>query len=426
VSRSVISSTGLADDPMIASRDLLLDGDAVAERLGRMNHGGSAVESATLRRAKYRIGESLRVVYDVVVDGRTFVVSARTFAESATAFRQASVAAVPVGTMFGVAHDPQLQAVWWTVPNDRRLRNLGTLLDAPRRVRQASGVAWEHSALVEYAPERSATACIFGADGQVSGYAKAYSDRDTLDVADEYNHVATALMAIDGVKTPRALGWARPDRIVVLEPMTGLPWTQLSTAQQPAAMHRLGTALGHIHELRTDFGRGAFQRYRPDRVSNSAHLVAIARPDVADAVHRLSEQLSDGPPAPTSSVCLHGDVHANNILFDDDQVHMIDFDQGGSGAAAADLGSLLASLAVTRLLDPEASPGGLGTHLLAGYADVRPLPTMAELQWYTAAALVVERAIRAVNRVYRPTLAVLGDLVDLSRSTLSGQVAIDA
>ncbi len=416
---------GFAADPVIPTRDLLLDPDYVAEQIGRISHQEGAIQSCTLRRVKYRIGESLRVVYDVVADGRHFVMSARTFSNSAEVFRRAELDAVRVDGMPGVAHDPRTNTVWWTVPNDRRLHNLGTLLDPPLRVRQSSGVEWDQSVLVEYAPERSATARLFDSHGHVAGYAKAYRDRDALDVANQYNRVAASVALLNGIRTPRALGWARPDRIVVLEPMRGRIWTQLTHSAQPVAMHNFGSALAHVHSLPTDFGRGPFQRYRLERVLHSADLVAMARPDVATNAQRVRDGLANGPPDPETVVCLHGDVHANNVLFDGNQVHVIDFDQGGSGAASADLGSMLASLLTARLINPYTAVEGLGTAFLAGYAAVGSVPSASELRWYTAAALVAERAIRAVNRVNEPTLAVLPELLEMAEAVLAGKVSVD-
>ena len=418
--------TGFTADPIIPARDVLLDAAIVASIVGRIFNRDGEIESCTLRRAKYRIGESLRVVYDIVADGRNFVVSARTFQNSADAFRRAQPSAEPVGGMPGVGHDQQTHSVWWTLPNDRRLRNVATLLDPPRRVRQSSGVPWDQSVLVEYAPERSATARLLDAHGQTTGYAKAYRDRDVLEVATQYNRVAASIALLDGIRTPRALGWARPDRIVVLEPMRGRTWTQLPGDVQPVAMQRFGEALANVHGLPTDFGRGPFQRYRIERVLNSADLVAAARPDVADAAGRLHDKLAERPPSKSTTVCLHGDVHANNVLFHGDQVHMIDFDQGGSGAASADIGSLLASLMTARLIDANTHvDAGLAAAFLEGYRKVRALPSAPELRWYTGAALVAERAIRAVNRVNLPTLAILPELLQMAEAVLAGKVRID-
>lgn len=418
-------SAGFAPDSVIPSRDLLLDPDSVAEQLNRITSDDCTIETCTLRRAKYRIGESLRVVYDVVADGRHFVMSARTFSNSAAVFGRAEGSAERVLGMPGVAHDPRTNTVWWTLPNDRKLRNLGTLLDPPVRVRRSSGVTWDQSRLVEYAPEKSATVRLLDAHDQVTGYAKAYFDRDVLDVAAQYNRIAASIALLDGIRTPRALGWARPDRIVVLEPMRGRSWNQLPVEVQPGAMRHFGAALANIHGLPTDFGRGPFQRYRPDRVRNSADLVAVARPDVAEAVGRLRDKLAEGPPASDAIVCLHGDVHAKNVLFHGDQVHMIDFDQGGWGAAGADIGSMLATLLTAQLLEPGTTADGLTTAFLSGYRSVRPLPSNAELQWYTAAAFVAERAIRAVTRVNQQKLAVLPQLLETAASVFAGKLRVD-
>lgn len=416
---------GFTTDPVIPARDALLDTASVAEVVGRIYNHEGAIEACTLRRANYCIGESLRVVYDIGTDGRNFVMSARTFHDSAEAFRRAQANAETVGGMPGVAHDPRTQTVWWTLPNDRRLRNIGTLLDPPRRVRESSGVAWDQSVLVGYAPDRSATARLVDAHGQTSGFAKAYLDRDALDVAEQYNRVAASVALLDGIRTPRALGWARPDRIVVLEQMRGRPWAQLPTDLRPTAMQSLGVALANVHGLPADFGRGPFQRYRMEQVLSSADLVAIARTDVAAAAHRLRDKLAKGPPSRETTVCLHGDLRPDNILFHGDQVHMIDFDQGGSGAASADLGSMLASLMTWRLIDPLESVDGLATAFLAAYSTIRALPSADELRWYTGAALVADRAIRAINRVHRPTLAILPELLDMAEAVLAGKARVD-
>ena len=418
-------STGLAIDPAVPQRDLLLDPEGVADLLTRISPPGTTIESCSLRRVKYRVGESLRVVYDVAVDGRRVLMSARTFGDSAGIFRKAGSVAQDVLGMPGVAHDPRTGTVWWTLPNDRKLRNLGALLEPSARVRGNCGVAWRRSELVEYAPEKSATVRVLDPRDQVSGFAKVYLDREALDVTEQYNRIAAAVAPLDGVRTPRVVGSSRPDRIVVLEPMRGRTWTQMPAEVQPVAMRQLGAALANIHGLPSDLGQGPFQRYRQERVLNSADLVAVARPDVADAVRALRGRLAGAPRPLGETVCLHGDVHANNVLFDGDMVHMIDLDQGGAGDAAADIGSVLATLLTAQLLRPDTAVDGLGRAVLDGYGAVRAIPDDGRLRWYTAAALMVERAIRAVNRVNGPVLAVLPELIDAADALLTGRRRAD-
>ena len=59
----------------------------------------------------------------------------------------------------------------------------------------------------------------------------------------------------------------------------------------------------------------------------------------------------------------------------------------------------------------------LADAFLAGYATVAPIPASSALRWYTAAALLMERALRAVNRVRPLGLAnlhtILADARDL-------------
>jgi Ser/Thr protein kinase RdoA (MazF antagonist) len=106
------------------------------------------------------------------------------------------------------------------------------------------------------------------------------------------------------------------------------------------------------------------------------------------------------PPA-GPAVCLHGDLHPKNGIVTQDGVALIDLDQSAAGPAAADVGSLLAGLRYGRrigLLSGSAERR-LSAAFLAGYASTRPLPPMASLRWSMAAALLAERALRAVNRV---------------------------
>ena len=417
----------LAPDPAVPSRDLLLDPAAVAERLRRLYSARShmRISHCRLHRAAYRVGERLSVVYELRVGAADLVMSASTYSDSAAVYGDADPNATPVGVMPGIVHDPDWNVVWWTVPNDPTMTNLGALLDAPDRIRQASGVEWHRSVLVEYAPEQSATARVLDAQGATVAYATAYADRDVLDIVNERDRVANSLVTVEGIRTPRALGWARIDRIVVLEPMPGIAWSRLPVAQHPGAMRRYGSALAKVHGLAVDGGGDPSPWYQSERVLHHADLVAAARPDVATAARRLGDRLAGGPADRSSVVPLLGGVHSDKVLFHREGVHLIDFDQAHSGAAAADLGSVLASLKVARLINPDAAVDRLDADLLEGYRLVRPLPPMRELCWYTATALLSERAVVAVTRVQRPTLAVLTELFEIAEAVLAGDLDLD-
>lgn len=378
---------GFAPDPALPARDLLLDPAAVTSHLG--------VGSCATVRVKYRIGESLRVTYRIDAE----LITVRAFRRGADARAAARG---------GGRYDAVLHAVWWTFPDDRRLRGLGDLF------RAAPGRPWTTADLVEYAAERTATVRALDAAGRTAGYAKAYAP-GTVDVADRaarYTRIAAAL-GRDAIASPRALGCWPHRHVLLLEPMPGVRWGDLATAALPAALSRLGRAIATLHRTTPVRGLGRFGRLGVDRVVHSAQLVALARPDVAGRVTALADRLAAAPRrGGDEPVTLHGDCHPKNALVDGDAVALIDLDQAGVGPAAADLGSLLARLR------QDGDTGELAAAFLAGYRDVRALPDETSLRWHTAAALVAERAVRAVNRVHLPTLDRLGDLLASADETL--------
>jgi Ser/Thr protein kinase RdoA (MazF antagonist) len=124
-------------------------------------------------------------------------------------------------------------------------------------------------------------------------------------------------------------------------------------------------------------------------------------------------------------VCLHGDVHPKNGILRGERLTLIDLDQCGTGDAAADLGSLLASLTYGRITSgaSRTSTKSLGEAFLSGYESARALPARASLRWHTAAALLAERALRAVNRVRPEGLARLRELLAAAFDVLGEGVA---
>ncbi|MBA3252153.1 MAG: aminoglycoside phosphotransferase family protein [Geodermatophilaceae bacterium] len=413
---AVAQPTGFAPDPMVRSRDRLLDPVGTAAHLSALL--GRAPANATLVRTKYRIAESLRVLYRLddgpLVTGRAF---ASTEA-AATAYQRALAAPGRPAV-----HDPELATVWWTFPDDRRLRTLAAVLN-PDPVRLGlPHPGWTASELVEYAPERSATFRAADARGDTVGYVKAYAP-GTVDVgglARRYAAVAGVLTETPGGPvTPRPLGWAPTAGLLMLSPVPGLRWVDLPPDELPSTLHRLGAAFAAVHGIASPPGLSPFGRLRQSRLRTSAELVARARRDVADVVTELAARLADGPPPGEPPVVLHGDCHPKNALVDGEQIGLVDLDQAGTGPAAADLGSLLARLHVDELVGgPSAAP--LAAAVSAGYAGVRPLPGDRSLQWHTAAALLAEQAMRAVNRVRLPVLDRLDALLDLAVAVLDGR-----
>jgi Phosphotransferase enzyme family len=400
----------LERDPAVPQRDALLDPDFVAERLARLL--GVEIGSCRQVRVKYRVGARLRTVHRIRTGVASFDVAASTFPSlehSERNFAEARERAVASGAVPPVAHDGDLTTVFWTFPNDRKIASLPSLAGPAPELAELHPV-WLRSELVSYAPEKAATVRCLDDEGRTVGYAKAYAGEEGARARRVHEALARALGPDDPLlRLPRALGYSPRHRTLVVEAVDGVP------VRAPDAYRRLGRALARLHGLAPVDG-ARFRRADPDRLEAAAELIGSVRGDVAGAVRRLAGDL--GPRLDAGdAVCLHGDVNFRNALLMNGHVALIDLDQVASGPAAAELGSVLASLryaGLVGLLRPSLVPE-LGASFLAGYGEVRPAPGDETLRAHTAAALLGERALRVVTRVRPEGLRRLPDIVAEAR-----------
>ena len=408
----------LALDTALPTRDQHLDTDWVCRRLAELTPG-VAVEPGRLVRSKYRIGESLRVVHQVVRDGIPTTVTGRVFPDGAAAVARTSPDA---------QHDPAHDTVWWTFPADRKLRGVEDVVHASPYLADDLGLpTWATSEVAEYAPERSLTVRADDHAGRVIAYVKLYA-AGSVDVgrfAARYERAGAALRNAPLVAVPRVIG--RTDTAIAISPMPGVTWTR-ARGDAAVVLGLLGAAIAHFHDTPGDGLAAPFGRLQVPRVVHSAELVGDARPELAPALRLVADRLAAGPPPGDQQVLLHGDCHPKNSLVDGDRLALIDLDQAGIGSAACDLASLLARLHHGAILGETgaAEADRLAAAFLEGYDTVRALPPAASLRWHYAAALVAERAIRAVNRVNLRSLARLDELValavDATHPSLTGDV----
>jgi Ser/Thr protein kinase RdoA (MazF antagonist) len=437
---AALSHARLARDPRLPQRDVLLDAREVAARLSAALgvRGRLAISECERVRTKYRVGDSLRVLHRVRVGARDYTVAARTFAagESRRAYERAARAAVDCGPLRAVLHDAELETVFWTFPNDRRLAALRVLKDVPPQLARLLTPVWAQSRVVAYAPEKCATAECLDTRSRVIAYAKVYAGGEGRQVYDVYRALAQRLAGGGAELTiPRALAYDETHRTLLLAPATGARIADLSDEELPRGYSRLGAALAALHGLPAPEGLQPFTRLDARRLRQAASAIGAARPDVRREASDLADDLERrrDPQDAAPLVCLHGDVHPKNGILQGERLTLIDLDQCGTGHAAADIGSLLASLTYNRLtadaahspsLSSAYSPSQSSAHSLAspsesaladaflsGYESVRGLPAPESLRWHTAAALLAERALRAVNRVRPEGLARLREVL---------------
>jgi Ser/Thr protein kinase RdoA (MazF antagonist) len=257
-----------------------------------------------------------------------------------------------------------------------------------------------------------------GAAGRPVAYLKHLPDRGGERLLTLYGALASRAGAAGGPRLGQALGYDQDSELLWLAPVAGVP------VDDSDGMRAFGQALAGLHGL-PPAPLPRFERLRPCRVAAAAAIVAAARPDVAERAAALAGALRATPLPAEHDAVLHGDAHPKNCLVEAGGATLIDLDQAALGPASADLGGVLARLVRDRLagrLDA-AEAAARREGFLDGYARVRPLPPAAALAWHQAAALLVESALRAVNRVYDDALAVLDDLLAAGLACLEGSRA---
>lgn len=412
MSTALRTVTGLAPDPALPRRDDLLDEEQVAallESLAARSGLGAPVTGCVRVRARYRPGESLRATYRLVGEDGSRLVSARMFtaakapAKFLLARDEADRQGAPGDAVF---LDESLGTVFWVFPQDRKLRGLDRLVDPPAALRDVFGRPWVRSELLAYTPEKAATVRCTDASGATVGFAKVHAGDEGLRSVETLRTVRDLLLPRPGAPVlPEPVGYLPELRMALFSTVPGEPLHHTPRARVPAAMAALGEALGVLHASPTA-GLPAFNRFAPDRLATAGELLRQARPDLAELVLDVVVALLAVPHRPAADALLHGDLHPKNVLVHGGDIGLVDLDQAAVGPAAAELGATLARLWCPRphdTIDP-ATATAAADALLTSYP--RP-PSTAELRWYAAAALLVERAVRAVSRV---DLATLGDL----------------
>jgi hypothetical protein len=304
-----------------------------------------------------------------------------------------------------VLFDEEINTVFWVFPQDRKLRGLRALTDPPPELRTVFGVPWTRGELVAYTPEKAATARCADARGATIGFAKVQGTDDGRRSVATLRAVRREVPEDGPLRLPDVVAHLPERHLALYSPAPGRPLHQLDRSDVPEAMAALGAALSVLHAQPTA-GFAAFTRLDPEEVAAAGGLVGAARPDLGPDTDALVRTLLRTAPPPAPRVLLHGDLHPKNVLVHDRGVSLVDLDQAGAGPAAAELGGTLARLWCPRPgdgIDADTAEAAADA-LLSSYDRT---PSRNDLLWYAAAALLVERAARAIGRV---DVAAINDL----------------
>ena len=406
---------GLAPDPALPHRDLLLDDQQMAARLSLLisRRGPSRVDSCEKERIKYRIGESLRILYRLSLNGRVHLVAAKAFArphtETAAGISETSEQRSPQFV------DSDIRAAFWMFPNDRKIKHLSLLRDMPETLSPVLAGNWYQSEGVAYVPEKCATVRCLDHDGRAIGYAKMYAATEGQGIYTTYHQLASAC-----TRVVNPLAYSEPYRLLLLDAVPGTRIADLKGKKLIDGFAGLAQTLASLHSTPIPSQFPRFHRHDLDRLRKCARIVGMARPDVAQVASQLDDDLRSTVSPAEHLVCLHGDVHPKNGIALNGLVTLIDLDQSAAGPSAADLGSMLALLhynwrvgLLTRRRERQ-----LASAFLDAYAGSRQLPPQRSLRWHTAAALLSERCLRSVNRIRPEGLRHLSQLLTDAREIL--------
>ncbi|HET6973695.1 MAG TPA: aminoglycoside phosphotransferase family protein [Pyrinomonadaceae bacterium] len=391
----------LAVDPALPQRDLLLDESLMTEYLSRLIVD---IEDCERLRTKYRVGTSLRVLYELNGGGRSHRIAARAFPRTRRVTNQF--------TSQTEINVPELNATFWIFPHDRKIKNLAVLSNIPDELKNIEGRTWSTSRIVAHAPEKSVTAQCLDDNNQIIAYAKIYA-------GDEGRQIFQTYKALTGkVQIPRVIAYSETHRVLLLESIAGVPLSTITESEN--AYFRLGEALQSLHRITPPSSLPRHTRLTPEAVTRASATISQARPDVADLVQQLSAKLiaqyTHGKP-----VFLHGDVHPKNIFLNEESLFLLDLDQAATGTATADLGSVIAGLYCDACTGSRTWREAFAQKhaLLDGYGA--PHDTH-ELRWHIAAALLQERALRSVTRIRPTALQKLPEILRTAETVLNGGV----
>lgn len=413
----------LAPDPAVPQRDHLLNLDRIAHRLStRLGIRGSVhIRSCRLGSVCYQPARRLRVVYELEIDGRNLHVAASTFpsrGRSQRVFREATGTARHCGPFRPVLYDTDLDTVFWSFPNDRKLVHLPTAVEAQEDLTRLIDGCWASSRLVDYNPESSAVVSCLDDSDRVVAYAKVHAD-DEGESTHRVHSSFSRLASESGPRIARPLAYSKQHRTLVVEPIEGTSIRDLRGTGLIRGLYAYGAALATLHSLPVDgIGRGV--RDVLERLRHRAEGVSTVLPDVEGQVNALLEELTvRWSGAHESSVPVHGDTNENNAILEGDHIALIDFDRAGVGSAGLDVGNFLSLLRYFRALGliPPTAELARAAAFTRGYASRRALPSRDAIRVHESAVLT-DRAFRAVIRLRGSVLPHVPALLTEARGLL--------
>lgn len=434
---------GAVLDPQRMGEDILLHIQPRGSARYRML--GSAVE-----RVQYKAGRNCLVVYRIGLrdetTGATFeqVFCGRAYARGGSRERFDHARTMPVvAPRVGppVLHLEHLDMVLWAFPNERKLTGLGALCDEavlraevlPEVVRGRWG---DHARIdcvdvkvAHYFPEHALSVRVALGISPGGGtpprswviYGKSSDEVDGSRVFGVMRALGGSDNALRGLlRVPHAIAYQPRYRVLWQEGLDGSTLDELagSGAIDLGILAGAGACVAALHLTPIGPLPGVTAASTLGELPGRIRIIVAARPALAAMLHRIAVRLAQrSGELDTLTATLHGDLHPKNLFVEEDRIALIDLDGVCRGAPAREVGSFLAALYYRALLlgRPLAEATAGARAFVSAYRARVPWPLDdAGLAWYTAAALVNERASRCVTRLKTGRIDLLEPLVGLA------------
>lgn len=425
-------SRQLPHDSALPSLATLFDMERMTGRLGswiRRACADRTVVGCDIERVKYRPGRNCMVSYRLRTTlsgkpaGQAMRATVTTYpaAELEHRFEQAwghmaATTALPAPMLFG-----DIDSLVVPFPLDRKLAALAELVSSPALAAAAAGVRdharrvgaasnWSGTQeVVSYFPGHSCTVRVElaqspGSEGDVVPHV--YGKVSYSEAGANALRGMAALNALQGsmpnLGSALALEYDAARRILWQAGITAptLADCASSSTRDLPLWRRVGAATAQLHASAVGGGTRLTLPALCDSIERGRDLVCSASPGLARAADSLALRLLVGAvdidADPTAT--LHGDLHSRNVLVGDDRLYFIDLDRIGQGPAIAELGSLIAERIASDCVLGRPADLPVVHAIVSGYQRHSSLAIPRDqLDWHVAAALLRERAARAVT-----------------------------
>ncbi len=410
-----------------------------------------SLESCEIERVKYKPGLNCMIYYKIHLRNKitrqqeSQLVCARFYpqGDSASRYEKAKKEVlVKPGIGEPISHSPELEMVLWAFPNDRKLQHVTKLMDdtflleelLPPVIAAHLGQEWKIAELkhefVHYAPEHTCTVRVHlqlrntqGKAQTLTLYGKTYYNNDG---AETYR-----LMQLLWNGHARKQGLLNTAKPLSFHPEYNMLWQQglsrkplislnLKSPEFTKSLKQVARTVATLHETPLGCNHKMTQGNLEKKLGDVTTLVSQVKPEVAQELSELTndlleqaKQLGKQPRA-----TLHGDLHLQNFLIDNGTISLIDLDNLCQGSPWQDMGSFIAGLYYRGLV--EAVPTSTIDALSKTFCEAYALSSSWKLdedaiRWYTATALISERAFRSITRLKPGRLDILGDLLQRAK-----------